>query len=129
MKKLWEKKESKKGFTLVELIVVLVILAILMAIMIPAMTGWIGKAKEKQNDLTARTVYLGAQSVAADILEKNDTIPAMSATGEITLDMIVEYTGTLDGVTLETYVLNADSTAVESITIKVGEKECTYPKS
>lgn len=32
-------KENKKGFTLVELIVVLVIIAILAAMLIPALTG------------------------------------------------------------------------------------------
>lgn len=39
---------KKKGFTLVELIVVLVILAILAALLIPALTGYIDKAKERQ---------------------------------------------------------------------------------
>ena len=34
------KENNKKGFTLVELIVVLVILAILAALLIPALTGY-----------------------------------------------------------------------------------------
>ena len=42
------KKKSKRGFTLVELIVVLVILAILAALLIPALTGYIDKAKKSQ---------------------------------------------------------------------------------
>lgn len=39
---------NKRGFTLVEAIVVLVVLAILAAILIPAMTGWIDKAQAKR---------------------------------------------------------------------------------
>ncbi len=59
-------RENKKGFTLVELIVVLVILAILAAILVPALLGWIDKAKEKQIVLDARSAYLAAQTLASE---------------------------------------------------------------
>lgn len=65
MLKNW-KKDKEKGFTLVELIVVLVILAILAAILVPALLGWIDKAREKQYVLDARSVYMAAQSIATE---------------------------------------------------------------
>ena len=43
---------------------VLVILAILAAILVPALLGWIDKAKEKQFVLEARSVYMAAQGIA-----------------------------------------------------------------
>ena len=42
---MFKKLKDKKGFTLVELIVVLVILAILAALLVPALTGYIDKAR------------------------------------------------------------------------------------
>ena len=58
------KKTSKKNkaFTLVELIVVLVILAILAAILIPAMLGYIDRAREKQDILNARNLLIATQA-------------------------------------------------------------------
>ena len=58
------KKNKKKGFTLVELIVVLVILAILAALLIPALTGYIDKAKKKDVIAETRQVVMAAQTLA-----------------------------------------------------------------
>lgn len=63
-----QRKESgKKGFTLVELIVVLVILAILAALLIPALTGYIDKAKQKQIIAETRQCVMAAQTLADQI--------------------------------------------------------------
>ena len=62
---LQQKRRSKKGgFTLVELIVVLVILAILAALLIPALTGYIDKAKQKRIVAETRQVVMAAQTLA-----------------------------------------------------------------
>ena len=58
------RKNNKKGFTLVELIVVLVILAILAALLIPALTGYIDKAKQKQIVAETRQSVMAAQTLA-----------------------------------------------------------------
>ena len=59
---MFKKLKEKKGFTLVELIVVLVILAILAALLIPALTKYIDKAKEKSITAETRQAVMAAQT-------------------------------------------------------------------
>lgn len=61
--KMQNKRRARGGFTLVELIVVLVILAILAALLIPALTGYIDKAKEKSVIAETRSVVMAAQTL------------------------------------------------------------------
>ena len=56
------KKNNNKGFTLVELIVVLVILAILAAILVPALLGYIDRARQKQYVLNAKSALTATQA-------------------------------------------------------------------
>ena len=79
-------KEHKKGFTLVELIVVLVILAILAAILVPALLGWIDKAKEKQILVEARNAYMAAQAVVSEDYAKQNPIITDDITSTNELD-------------------------------------------
>lgn len=57
------KKTSKKGFTLVELIVVLVILAILAALLVPSLVGYIDRAKYEAIVAETRQIVVAAQTI------------------------------------------------------------------
>ena len=59
-------KNNRKGFTLVELIVVLVIIAILAAITVPTMSTYIDKANEKKIVTDARSLYVAAQTILTE---------------------------------------------------------------
>lgn len=65
-----KKLKEKKGFTLVELIVVLVILAILAALLIPALTGYIDKAKRKSVVAETRQAVMAAQTLVDEAYAK-----------------------------------------------------------
>lgn len=51
------KKLNKKGFTLIELIVVIAILAILAAILVPAIINYVSQANDSKNIANARSIY------------------------------------------------------------------------
>lgn len=83
-----QKRRSKKGgFTLVELIVVLVILAILAALLIPALTGYINRAKQKQIVAETRQCVMAAQTLADEYYAKSSGDPTFgsAATDKIKL--------------------------------------------
>ncbi len=70
-------KNKKKGFTLVELIVVLAILAILAAMLVPALTGYIDKANQKKIVAEARSAVVAAQTVSSEYYgAENKTLTA-----------------------------------------------------
>lgn len=60
-------QNKKRGFTLVELIVVLVILAILAALLIPALTGYIDKAKKDQVISETRMLHEAVQTEVSEL--------------------------------------------------------------
>ena len=84
------KKNNNKGFTLVELIVVLVILAILAAILVPALLGYIDRAREKQYVLNAKSALTATQAELSSLYGENksaDVINSRKDTVKATADV------------------------------------------
>ncbi|MDO4571955.1 MAG: prepilin-type N-terminal cleavage/methylation domain-containing protein [Clostridia bacterium] len=115
-----KKRLGKKGFTLVEVIVVLVILAILAAILIPSMVGWIEKANDRSAVIAGRTALLAAQTIASE----NYPIDQATLNGKLTeIEALAGVEGLkVTGVTLST---TTDGT-VESVTYEYNSKSYTF---
>ncbi len=114
------RKNNKKGFTLVEVIVVLVILAILAAIMIPALTGWIDKANKKTAVVEARTALLALQTEVAENYTPGSKSITITKDGEKLkvgdVDVTADYNGLVgdDNAAKNTSGVDLDKTKVKT---------------
>ena len=130
---LQQKRRSKKGgFTLVELIVVLVILAILAALLIPALTGYIDKAKEKSLVAETRQVVMAAQTLYDEYygtLATNATpvtAPAHTGAGNFTKAKIAELAEVdKDNIT----TITVSNNKIATVVYERNNRVCTYTQS
>lgn len=119
---LQQKRRSKKGgFTLVELIVVLVILAILAALLIPALTGYIDRAKEKSVIAETRQCVMAAQTLADEAYGKV-AVGASVTVNEDDVQKLAEVKGTVSDITFNT----TDKSKIAGLKYTNSGKVCTY---
>lgn len=108
------KLKDRKGFTLVELIVVLVILAILAALLVPALTGYIDKANQEKVAAECRQVVVAAQTEISEAYGKG-TLASVSK------DDILKLAEAKNGWNADIYYLSAaDATTAGASNIAAG---------
>jgi len=121
-----KKKMNKKGFTLVEIIVVLVIIAIMAGFAIPAYTGYVDKAKQSEVLATGRAVLVAAQTAGQEAYSLDNLAASVSTTVGSDAETVGENIVLLAGTTAKFSVTIGSDGIVDSLTVTLGEYTGVY---
>lgn len=73
------RKSNKKGFTLVELVVVIAIIGVLAAILIPTMMNYVKKSRMRTANSNAKLVFESINNMASDKVADGDKVSKITA--------------------------------------------------
>lgn len=92
IKNLRNKCKNKKGFTMVELIVVIVIILVLAAVLVPSLLRYIDKANQANCKADGATIMVQVQAEVADALANSGDAPESVQVGDVTATLKTDKT-------------------------------------
>ncbi len=124
-------KKNKKGFTLVEIIVVLVIVGILMALAVPAVMKYMGDAADTKVEAQVRAGFITAQARGADYVGEHPGASDEAIEADLTKENINAELGLSDSENgaISTIDCTVDNKKVASCDIVVVGSDNTYTAS